>query len=230
MKLDPTNQFIKAILENSDISNKNILEIGCGSGRITKDLAKHAKSVTAIDPDNKSLKQAKENIKANNITFIKGSGEDLSFLNLEKFDTVVYSLSLHHIPYQKMESSLIQATELLNNSGQIIVIEPNKKGSLIEMEEKFNVGDGDETFVKEKAKEAIKSLQNWEVVKKQYFSTLFYFDNEKDFINNMVLNDKAQLISNLTKIKKFLKEHKKEDKIVLSADRSIKIIQHKTSN
>lgn len=227
MQLDPTNQFIKAILENTNIKNKKILEIGCGSGRITKDLVKYAKSVTAIDPDEKSLKQAKENIKTNNITFIKGSGEDLSFLTLEKFDVVLYSLSLHHIPYQEMKSSLVQATQLLSNSGEIIVIEPDKKGSLIEVEEKFNVGDGDETFVKEKAKEAVKSLQDWEIVKKSYFSTLFYFDNERDFFNNMVLDYNVRLASNIARINFFLKEHKKEEKIILSADRNISILKKK---
>lgn len=225
MELDPTNQFIKAILENSDIKDKKILEIGCGSGRITKDLAKYATSVTAIDPDINSLKKAKNNIKNNCVTFIEGSGEDLSFLKSEKFDIVVYALSLHHIPVQLMKKSLFQATELLGDLGQIIVIEPNEKGSLIEVEEKFNVGDGNETFVKEKAKEAIKTLTNWQVVKREYFNTLFYFDDEIDFFNNMLPDYKTQPQKLITELKKFLNNYKKEGKIILSADRNINIIR-----
>lgn len=227
MQLDPTNQFIKTILENSDIKNKRILEIGCGSGRITKDLIKYAKSITAIDPDINSLKRAKESITAQNIQFIQGLGEDLSFLKPKNFDLIIYSLSLHHIPHQYMQTTLLQATKLLDTFGEIIVIEPDKNGSLIEAEEKFNVGDGDETFVKEKAKEAISSLQKWKIVKKSDFSTLFYFDNEIDFFNNMLSDYKSKSDEFISELKNFLKKHTKNGKIILSADRNINILKKK---
>lgn len=227
MRLDPTNNFIKAIFKNSNIINKHVLEIGCGSGRITQDLVKYAKSVTAIDPDIQSLKKAKNTINAENIKFLKGSGENLSFLKNEIFDIVIYSLSLHHIPYKYMKSSLIQATELLKNSGEIIIIEPDKEGSLIKAEEFFNVGDGDESFVKEKAIEAIASLENWKIIKKYNFNTLFYFDDDTDFFKNMLPNytTKNQLL--ISEIKDFLGTYKKENKIILSADRTIKILKNK---
>ncbi|MBS9773711.1 MAG: class I SAM-dependent methyltransferase [Tenacibaculum sp.] len=225
MELDPTNQFIKAILKCSNIKDKNILEIGCGSGRITKDLAKYAKSITAIDPDDNSLKIAKENLTSNKITFIKGLGEDLSFLKDKKFDVVIYSLSLHHIPYKAMELSLKQATELLNDNGKLIIIEPDKNGSLIKAEELFNVGDGDETFVKQKAIKAIKSLKNYEVIKKDYFNTLFYFNDEIDFLENMLPDYKTKPNNLISEIKKFLNEHKENDKITLYASRNINILK-----
>lgn len=225
MKLDPTNQFIKAITENASIEGRSILEIGCGSGRITKDLVKYAKSVMAIDPDKQSLKKAMSNINATNICFIEGSGEDLSFLNAKKFDIVLYSLSLHHIPYKQMKLSLIQATNLVSDNGKIIVIEPDKKGSLIEAEEQFNVGDGDELFVKEKAIEAINSLNNWEITKKSYFSTLFYFDNETDFFENMLPSYKSKSALFISKVSSFLNNYKNNNKIVLSAGRNINIIK-----
>lgn len=225
MQLDPSSNFIKAILKNSDISNKTILEIGCGSGRITRDLAKYAKSVIAIDPDAQSLQKAINAIKFENVTFIKGSGEDLSFLKNKVFDVVVYSLSLHHIPHKQMKSSLVQATELLKKSGEIIVIEPDKKGSLIKAEEQFNVGDGDETFVKQQAIEAVNSLENWKIIKKDNFNTLFYFDDETDFFKNMLNNYQTKPTSELLKIEEFLNQHKTDGKIILSADRYIAILK-----
>lgn len=227
MQLDPTNNFIKAILKNSDIANKTILEIGCGSGRITSDLVKHVKSVVAIDPDSQSLEKAKNTINTKNVTFLKGSGEDLSFLKDVTFDVVIYSLSLHHIPYKKMKSSLIQATELLKESGKIIIIEPDKKGSLIEAEELFNVGDGNETFVKEKAIEAINSLENYKIIKKDNFSTLFYFDNDIDFFKNMFPDYQIKPKNEILKITDFLSEYNKDGRIVLSADRYITVLKKK---
>lgn len=226
MELDPTNNFIKAILRNSNITDKTILEIGCGSGRITKDLAKYVKSIIAIDPDSNSLKIAKNNLDFNNITFIKGLGENLSFLKDKKFDIIIYSLSLHHIPYKNMLLSLKQACNLLNDNGEIIIIEPDKEGSLIQAEELFNVGDGDETFVKQKAIEAIESLDKYKIIKKDYFNTLFYFDNEIDFLENMLPNYKTQPNNLISEIKTFLNNYEQNGKIVLSADRNINILKH----
>jgi 16S rRNA A1518/A1519 N6-dimethyltransferase RsmA/KsgA/DIM1 with predicted DNA glycosylase/AP lyase activity len=48
---DPGNDYIAAIRANCDITGKDILEIGCGKGRITRDLAQHARLVVATDPD-----------------------------------------------------------------------------------------------------------------------------------------------------------------------------------
>jgi len=48
---DPKNQFIAAILSHCEIRGKELLEIGCGKGRVTRDLARHARKVVAIDPD-----------------------------------------------------------------------------------------------------------------------------------------------------------------------------------
>jgi len=79
MILDPTGQFIKNITEQCDITGKEILEIGCGSGRITRDLAKYARKVVAIDPDERALQVAQAGITHENVEFIRCSGEALPF-------------------------------------------------------------------------------------------------------------------------------------------------------
>ena len=56
---DPTNKYIATILSQYDLSGKDVLEIGCGKGRITRDLAEHAKRLTATDPDGSALEKAR---------------------------------------------------------------------------------------------------------------------------------------------------------------------------
>lgn len=52
---DLTDQYIVTILSQCDIYGRYVLEIGCGKGRITRDLAKHAKRIVASDPDAAAL-------------------------------------------------------------------------------------------------------------------------------------------------------------------------------
>ena len=56
---DPTKQYIATILSQYDVGGKDVLEIGCGKGRITRDLAQHARRVVASDPDADALEKAR---------------------------------------------------------------------------------------------------------------------------------------------------------------------------
>ena len=48
---DPEGVSAREILDFVDLRNKSILEIGCGKGRLTFQLADFAKHITAIDPN-----------------------------------------------------------------------------------------------------------------------------------------------------------------------------------
>ncbi|MBU0957878.1 MAG: class I SAM-dependent methyltransferase [Nanoarchaeota archaeon] len=96
------NTLIQALKSKLKKKNK-ILEVGCGSGEMTKKLADKAK-ITAIDLDKKQIKHAKENIK--NATFKIVDATKLPFKN-NSFDAA-YSINvLHHIPpYEKVFSEV----------------------------------------------------------------------------------------------------------------------------
>ena len=50
-------------IQYADIENKEILEIGCGDGRITNLISGKPEMLVAIDPDEEKIKEAKSNIK-----------------------------------------------------------------------------------------------------------------------------------------------------------------------
>ena len=85
----PKNKF--------NYKNLNCLDVGCGSGRWAKILAKRVKHITLLDPSNKALNVAKKNLTdVKNVKFINKSVGDMNFK--KKFD-FIYSLGvLHHIP------------------------------------------------------------------------------------------------------------------------------------
>src|SRR5579884_419165 len=67
--------------------NEDVLEIGCGVGRMTRALAQRARSVHALDVSEVMLGEARRlNPQLSNVTWLKGDGTSLSQLAAEAFD------------------------------------------------------------------------------------------------------------------------------------------------
>lgn len=72
-----------------------VLDIGCGNGFLTYDIAKKAKSVTAIDLNKGNIDFARRNFNRDNIKYICGDAAELSAE--EKFNVVALSNVLEHL-------------------------------------------------------------------------------------------------------------------------------------
>jgi SAM-dependent methyltransferase len=97
----------------------NVLEIGCGNGRLTADLAQVAHKLVAVDPSVEELRPAyrRGEIPAK---FLAAFGEALPF-TANIFDTVVFTLSLHH---QEPQKALSETRRVIKKNGQILILEP----------------------------------------------------------------------------------------------------------
>lgn len=223
MILDPYGQFIKEITAHCDLGGKTILEVGCGQGRITRDLARHARRVVAIDPDKDALQTARSRINAENVAFLRCRGESLPFPE-GCFDLVVYSLSLHHLPQEAMRASLAQAAGLLGEQGMIMVIEPGEGGTLIEAEERFGVGDGNEAREKEAARHAVAVLPGWRIGLTTCFRTCFHFVDQQDFLESLLPDHRGKSPEFIREIGDYLTGCTEDGRIVLHADRRMDIL------
>jgi ubiquinone/menaquinone biosynthesis C-methylase UbiE len=56
---DPKGAETAAVAAIVDLSGKRVLDVGCGSGRLTSFAARHAASVYAFDPDSDSVEEAR---------------------------------------------------------------------------------------------------------------------------------------------------------------------------
>jgi len=124
MKDNSPEKIYNKITEAIDITDKKVLEIGCGDGRITHLLHKNSKNITAIDPDEGSIDKARKNYPA--INFQTGTGENLDFDNAS-CDIVVFTLSLHH---QNSGKAMDEAKRVLTHCGSIVIVEPVADGEL----------------------------------------------------------------------------------------------------
>lgn len=221
---DPTNRYIAAILSQCDLSGKDILEIGCGKGRITRDLASHARHIVATDPDVNTLGVAQATISFRNIDFMEASS-GIPKLPDGSFDVVIYTLSLHHVPITAMSDSLNNAAALLKKDGVIIVLEPGDKGSFTLAKEQFGAGSGDEGPAKAAAIKAMHSLADWDVGETIIFYTQFQFDNDRDFFDNMLPGYRQQPVDFIEKVNTYLKLYQTLNGFVLDAERRLNILR-----
>lgn len=221
---DATNQQIKNIQALFPLAGKTVLEVGCGKGRVTRDLAKSAALVIAADPDTSAIKAARQKLASQNVEFIHSS-EGIPPLPELSIDVVIYTLSLHHVPSDQMQASLLKAGTLLKPGGTILILEPADGGTFNEAKSRFKAGSGDEELLKNAAFQAIRTLPGWSLTEKHNFMTEFWFDGEDDFFSNKLPRFGAAPYQQQQEIRAFLQQHDHNGKIILTAERCLYRLQ-----
>ncbi|MBT7915231.1 class I SAM-dependent methyltransferase [Candidatus Bathyarchaeota archaeon] len=134
------------------LAGLNIMDVGCGDGRVTRQLVEHGALALGVEPD---PIQAEKNRAADSmpgLTFMEAPGQSLPAKD-GSIDGVFFSYSLHHIPRKYRDGALIEAARVLKpETGFLYVMEPMLVGSMDALYRPFN----DETEVRTQAYEALK--------------------------------------------------------------------------
>lgn len=119
LRLDFVKQY-------TTLSERNVLDLGCGGGIFSEALAKEGAQVTAIDLAKKSLKIAKLHaLEAElNIDYRQISAEDLAQESPEKFDIVTCMEMLEHVP--DPQSIVSSCAQLLKPNGLVFFATINR--------------------------------------------------------------------------------------------------------
>tara|TARA_Y100000591_G_C21770885_1_gene665517 strand:- start:298 stop:1083 length:786 start_codon:yes stop_codon:yes gene_type:complete len=105
--------IIKKILDLVEIKNKNVIEIGPGTGALTEEIIKRKpKTISLIEKDNSLAKDLKERFSANKI--LKIYNEDILKFNIEKID-VKSSVIFGNLPYNISSQILVKFIKIRNN-------------------------------------------------------------------------------------------------------------------
>ena len=151
-----------------------LLEIGCGDGRITAQLAGKATCLVAVDPSAKDLLNAARRV--DKALFSRASGVQLPFAD-RSFDTVLFTLSLHH---QDSRLALKEAGRVVAPDGRILVMEPAVDG---EAQQLFHFFE-DETAALESAMAAIVDSP-FRVMQATQFEADWQFNSKHEFSRYM---------------------------------------------
>lgn len=119
------NYFLEMLKKHSHPGSR-ILDIGCGSGYISLELARSGYHVTGIDISSKVIDVAKKTLESN--PFKDGFGSlkyhISSFDEFDgKFDVVLFRGVIHHI--KNPEKVILRTLDLLNPAGLLMCIEPS---------------------------------------------------------------------------------------------------------
>ena len=98
-----------------------VLEVGCGIGYLTRELAKTQAEITAIDISSDLIRLASSEVNASNVVFEIENAYRTNFSENE-FDTIIGSSVLHHL---EVDKALNEFYRILKKGGTIFFTEPN---------------------------------------------------------------------------------------------------------
>jgi ubiquinone/menaquinone biosynthesis C-methylase UbiE len=206
--------FLDKLEKVIKLKGKDILEVGCGTGTRSVQIAQRVKALTAIEPDKKLVKEALAVNSSKNITYLVGNAVTLQF-KPKSFDIVIFTLSLHHVPIMKIETAIKEAVRVTKKGGYIVFLEPTHTGNFFESEIKFDACDGDERKEKAFAYYSLLSYKKYKAIAEIPDETVFQFDSAKDFMESM--NPKKDT----GRVKAFLIKNN----YILTASRRINVFQ-----
>ena len=133
--LDPEGVEGRAVHRLIDFRGKDVLEIGCGNGRLTWRYADDAASVLAIDTDQAKITQAKESTPEHLLSVVTFQKADILTLDTPRaaFDVIIFSWAMSFIPVEVIGDALEKAHQGLRPQGVALDINPRPTPSQVEV-------------------------------------------------------------------------------------------------
>lgn len=121
------------------LRGRRVLDLGCGRGAASRQIAGYGADVIGIDPDPTEIEMAIAAARATEspVRFIAGVIGDVGLADAS-FDLVVMLKSLHHVPVAQMDDILRVIAEKLVPGGLLFVSEPVFAGPFNEIMRLFH--------------------------------------------------------------------------------------------
>lgn len=132
------------------VEGREILDVGCGHGRLAAALARRGAIVSAVDPEAAAVEAARN---AAPEARIEQAGAEALPFETARFDGVVMLNSLHHVPGGLIARALAEIARVARPGAPIIVVEPLAEGTFFGAMRPVE----DETTVRAAAQRAIEA-------------------------------------------------------------------------
>lgn len=169
------------------LDNKHILELGCGSAEITRNIATSGtgRKISAFEVDKIAHEGNLQITDLPNVTFGLAGAQDIP-LETDSVDIVFMFKSLHHVPLELMDQSMREIRRVLKPGGLVYISEPVFAGDFNEILCLFH----NEKIVREAAFNTIKKAVDeglFSLVEEIFFNSPMKFESFSDF-ENKILN------------------------------------------
>ena len=195
------------------LDNKHILELGCGSAEITRNIATSGagRKITALEVDEIAHEKNLQIRDLPNVTFAIAGAQEIPLADAS-VDVVFMFKSLHHVPLDLMDLSMREIKRVLKPGGLAYISEPVFAGDFNEILRLFH----DEKKVREAAFNAVKKAVDaglFSLVEETFFNSPMKFESFADFENKAlkVTHTNHTLDENLYELVKQRFEHHLRD-------------------
>lgn len=167
---------------------RRVVDIGCGSGAVTRWLLREDVEAFGVEPDATLLCTALADVErpAPPGRWIAGHGERLPITD-GSVDAVLFCNSLHHIAPDRQLAALAEADRILKPGGAIVVIEPVAAGDFFDLLAPID----DETLVRAAAQRALRAAGDrfLRTVSRAHFATFVAYASPAEVISSFTRAD-----------------------------------------
>ena len=115
---DSSDRYIQFLIECVPSGARDLLEVGCGLGELTKRLAWPGRQILALDLSPEMVARARQkNSGMSDVSFVCGDFLGRDFQD-QQFDCVISSAALHHMD---TDAAVKQMTQLITPGGRLIL-------------------------------------------------------------------------------------------------------------
>jgi SAM-dependent methyltransferase len=98
-----------------------VLELACGTGQWTSELAKYATELTALDASGEMLARCRARVTRTDVVYVQA--DVFAWSPSERYDVVFFSAWLSHVPPQLFADFWALVASCLNKDGRVFVID-----------------------------------------------------------------------------------------------------------
>ena len=196
-RIDPEGSEVRVTRRHVSFEGRDVLEVGCGSGRLTFQYAPSARSVVAVDPSRGAIAGAKKHLNRfpePNLTFRVANAESLPF-HEESFDIVFFAWSLCCTDVPAMGRALAEAWRVLRPQGVLASMQPSlqqdfRYGMVGYLMERGSPAIQEEERTYAKSRLALRYVvlmaRQFDLVAEVEFPSYTYYDSEAEAIRAFV--------------------------------------------
>lgn len=194
---------VRFLSSKINFTGKKVLDVGCGNGIITSEIAKRAAEVVGADINEKLLDEARKAAKGL-ARFIKADATALPFSDAS-FDIVTMFHVFHNIPKEGRKNAIAEARRVLRSGGLFVITDLAPAGDMYKIRKHsgrphhFNIG--------EEIKERLQEF-NFKKVKSEIYEAVFkYKDADEAFYYTVTVFYDDFSVSDRAFLHKYLKKH-----------------------
>ncbi len=145
-----TKSDVEAVLSLVEVKGRKIVDVGCGPGKVARELHAAGAEVLGVEPDPAQAAENRVAAATQGLGFAEARAEALP-LESGSTDGVFFFRSLHHVPIESMDRAIGEALRVLKPGAFLCVVEPGMEGTHFPLMRPFH----DETKVRNAAQAAL---------------------------------------------------------------------------